>query len=342
MDKFNDWFKELFDDDDTLRNIRSIVAASIALGLGALFFGLFNADNLKSLLTYNVAGLTLVAILSVWIWKIDLQDRAMTDEIENNTELAQIEKDIIATSKKERNNDHCILFADEYNEQQQLFLNKRKTRQRIKRYKSRVETLKLTVRDLKWYQRVIKWSLNMIPFIHIKDIAYYENEIAELNVKPLVDTNYKKISAKKILSSKVEKVKKETYGADEFEYNPKYDGTKKSLVFSFIKFAGIGGSGNMVFASSASGGTIFLYYSLLIASLVWVTVSRYPKVRLNTKTKYYVSRDNKLKLMNKMIVWHPVIINEPVLIKEPKEDITDLTNEHTVVESLKVIQSSSA
>jgi len=320
MGKFNDWFKELFEDDATLRNIRSIVAISVALGLGALFFGFFNSENIKALFTYNVAGLTLVAILSVWVWRLDLQDRAMIDEIESNDDLKIIEKDIISTSKLDRNNDHCILFADEYNEQQQLFLNKRKTRKQIRRYKEKIDSLKLTVRDLKWYQRVIKFLINLLPFIHIKDITYYEKEIVELNVKPLVDTNYKKISAKKILSAKIEKEKKETYGADEYEYNPKYDGTKKSLAFSFIKFAGIGGAGNMVFASSSSAVTILIYYLLLIASLIWVTVSRYPKVRKNTKTKYFTTRQNKLKLMKRMIKWHPVIQRTTLSIIPPVED----------------------
>jgi hypothetical protein len=321
MTKFNDWFKEIFEDNETLRNIRSIAAASIALGLGALFFGLFNSDNLKALLTYNVAGLTIVAILSVWIWKIDLQDRAMADEIEDNKELNAIETNIIATSKLDRNGDHCMIFADNYNEQQQLFLNNRKTRLRINKYKSKIETLRLTVRDLKWYQHIIRLLIIITPFAHIKDIAYYEKQIIELNVKPLFDKSYKKISAKKILAAKVDKVKKETYGADEFEYNPKYDGTKKSLIFSFGKFAGIGGAGNMVFASSASGATIFIYYALLIVSLIWVTVSRYPKVRINTKTKYYVSRENKLKLMKKMIAWHPVIVKDTLVISPPVEVI---------------------
>lgn len=324
MKEFNDWFAKLFENDETLRNIRTIVALFIALGLGALFFGLFNNGNIKTLFTYNVAGLTLIAILSAWIWKIDLQDRAMIDEIESNDGLIKIETDILITSKEDRNNDHCVLYADEYNDQQQTFLNKRKTRLRIKKYNDKINTLKLTVRDLKWYQHIFRLFIIIIPFVKIKDIAYYENEIVELNVKPLFDKRYKKITAKKILSAKVEKEKYETYGADEFEYNPKYDGTKQSLIFSFAKFTGIGGAGNMVFASSASGRTIFIYYSLLIASLLWITVTRYPKVRKNVRTKYFTTRQNKLKLMKKMIAWHPIIQQDTVLIPQPKEDVIEI------------------
>lgn len=316
--KFNKWFKTLFEDDDTLRNIRSIVSLFVALGLGVLFFGLFNSDNLNALLTLNVAGLTLVAIFSVWVWKLDLQDRAMQDEIDNNKDLQEIEKDIIATSKLERNEDNCMLFADDYNDKKQAFLNKRKTAIRIKRYKENISILKLTVRDLKWYQRaiskMIRFIIMLIPFAHNKDIRYYEKEIKELTAKPLRDKSYKPIVAKRVLSAKTEKDSNEEIGAKATEYNPKNDGTKTSLIFSFMKFAGIGGSGNMVFASTTNGKTILIYYSLLIASLIWVTVSRYPKVRLNTKTKYFVTRQNKLNLMRDMIKWNPPIKKNQLLI----------------------------
>jgi len=321
----NEWFAKIFEDDETLRNIRSGVAATIALSLGALFFGLFNSENLKSLVTYNVAGLTLVAILSVWIWKLDLQDRAMIDELQSNKDLQDIEADILITSKLPRNNDNCMLFADWYNDKEQTFLNKRKTVKRVNKYKDNINRLKLTVRDLKWYQRVvrkiIRFIIYLIPFAHIKDIAYYEKLIHQLKAKPLIDRSYKPIIAKNILSAKIEKDKREEHGATATEYNPKSDGTKKSLIFSFVKFAGIGGTGNMVFAKSASYKTILIYYGLLIASLIWTTASRYPKVRINTKTKYFVTRKNKLDLMRDMIKWNPPVKQDIVLLNKPQDVI---------------------
>ena len=315
-EKLNEWFTELFDNDETLKNIKSVVAIALALGLGALFFGLFSSENLKALFTVNVAGLTIIAMLSVWVWRVDLQDRAFDDEFKSNKELQEIDDEILKVSKIDRNEDYCMLYADEYNYNKRKMLNQRKTNKRIKSYNDKISILKLSTRDLKWYQSLFKLVVILIPFAKIKDIKYYEKQIAKLHRKPLVDKNYKDIVPKKILSAKTEKGNKEEHGAALTEYNPKLDGTKKSLVFSLFKFAGIGGTGNMIFKNTTDPKTIITYYLLLIASLIWVTVRRYPKVRKNTRTKYVVTRQNKLKLMKEMIAWKPQeIITEPIQIE---------------------------
>ena len=296
MSKWNESVNAFFNDKELLSNIASGVSLTIALGLGMLYFGFYDSINWSALLNTKTFGLTVVAIISNWVWRIDVEKRAFNDELRINKKLEKIENDLDVESKKVDDIDNAIAFVNNWNRQQQEMFNTIKTDKRVTYLNQLI--LYNKVRQVRWY--------NKLPFLKIRSTHDITLEIEELYTNPLIDTSFKPITLTQLISVEKTKISKERKGVETIEYNPQRDGTKKSLIFSLVKFAGIGGGGSMAFLVSTPLKTILIFYAMLILAMLITTIRRYLKVRKNTSTTYFITRKNKLSLIREMNGYVPV------------------------------------
>lgn len=290
MSKWNEAINGFFSNEELMSNIRSGIVLTLALGLGLLYFGFYSNFDLNTLLSIKTVGLTLTALLSNWLWRIDIEIRGFTDEIRENVELKSIEEDIQTESNSFEDYDSALEFVKDWNETQQDMFNKLKTEERENHLKQLLKYNK--VRQKHWW--------NALPYFKPRNDKSINEELDALELNPLIDKTFKAITVNQLIS--VQKIKKnhERKGQDSIEYNPKREGTVRGLLFSLVKFLGIGGGGGMLFGITDSTKTIVIYYLMLLAALALTTFSRYTKVRKNTKTTYYNTRKNKLNLIKEM------------------------------------------
>lgn len=281
----------LLNDEKLLKDIRSGVALTLALGLGLLYFGFYEQISLDAILNFGVGALAIISMISVWIVRIDISFRAFDDEIQNNEPLRN---DVLEMGKQQDlivDYDSAIDYIKLYNKEQQLLANKILTENVISRLESKIMRCK------------------------IKEKPYdkYTNKINELKLIPLKDKTYKPIGLKQIKGYS-KSGKSEYSGLSRFVYNPKTDGNKQSLLIAPLKGLGIGGAGSIPFVMSASLKTIVIYYSLLILSITMTVISRYLKVRKNTKEKYHTVVTNRTSFIKKLLE-HKVVelVDTPLL-----------------------------
>lgn len=294
MNKWNEKINDFFGNDELMANIRSGVVLLLAIGLGLLYFGLYNSFDIKALISVKTIGLTVIAMMSNWLWRIDIEIRAFNDELRDNEILAQVENDIETESNNFDDYDSALEYVKEWNDKQQDLYNKLKTEERIRVLTQQSRYNK--IRPKRFWHKIKKPRSNY-------NIA---QEIERLEVNPLIDKSFKPITVNQLIS--VQKIKKnnERKGQDSIEYNPKREGTAKSLLFSLFKFVGIGGGGGLAFGITDNPKSILIYYVLLLIALALTTFKRYPKVRKNTKTTYLQTRKNKLKLIQDMKQFTPI------------------------------------
>ena len=288
MKDFNDKINEFFNDEELMANIRSSIVLILAIGLGLLYFGLYSNIDFGALISFKTFGLTLTALISTWLWRIDIELRAFNDELNNNDELNKIEKEIQGQSNSFDDYETALEFVKEWNIQQQDIFNALKTEKRMTELNQRIKYS--AIRRKRFWHKIFK------P----RSILSMTQEIEKLEINPLIDKSFKPITVNQLISVQKIKKNKERKGQDSIEYNPKRDGTKRSLFFSIFKFLGIGGSGGIAFGMIDSYKTIIIYYVMLLITLALTTFSRYRKVRKNTKTTYFQTRKNKLKLIREM------------------------------------------
>lgn len=322
--KLNEHINEFFNNDELMSNIRSGIVLFFALGLGFLYFGLYSSIDFGALLSFKTAGLTMTALLSNWVWRIDLEIRAFQDELRDNLELTQIETDIQEESNTFDDYENALEFVKDWNERQQDMFNLLKTEARISVLNQAIKYS--VVRKKRWWHKKFLF-INLIPST-VKEMT---EEIERLEINPLIDKSFKPITVNQLISVQKIKKNKERKGQDSIQYDPKRDGTKKSLVFSLFKFLGIGGSGGIAFGIIDEPGTIVIFYLMLLITLALTTFNRYRKVRKNTKTTYFMTRKNKLKLIREMkefkAIKKLIAPKEETFKKEDVVEIKEITNE---------------
>jgi len=279
----------IFNDEKLLKDIRSGIALSLALGLGFLYFGFAENITLSALFNFGIGALAVISMISVWIVRIDISFRAFDDEIEENEPLQNDIKSMEDEQDKIIDYDTCIDYIKKYNKQHQELANKIKTEKVIARLES----------------KIVKAKINEKPF------TKFEIKISNLKRMPLVDKTYKDITLKQI-KGYTAKNKGEFNGLSRVVYNPKTDGNRRSLLFAPLKGFGIGGAGSIPFMVTASGKTIFIYYVLLLLTISLTVITRYLKVRKNTKEKYHIVVKNRTAFIIDMLK-HEMIKEEIIL-----------------------------
>lgn len=296
------WLDGFLENKELLRNVRSIAIGVLALSLGIIYAGLYNSANLKSLFTINVAGLSVVALISVRIWRLDVKTRAFEDECDKNEEINKIDQEFQTLATKEIDLNSCIDYVNVFNAKEQELANKKKTANAIAKLERK--------RD----KQLIKYSYSQDKYDSVR--AKFQVKIDKLKTTPLIDKKFKPVSVKQMLSDYKVKTTKEDIGYTRFEYNPIFDGEKKSLIFSMFKFLGIGASGSLVFNEIENITAIVLYYLLLLISMTLTLVIQYPKVRKATATEYLAKRTNKVAFVKKMLQH---VKKETLALPLPKE-----------------------
>ena len=295
------WFEELLNDKQLMKNIKTSAIGILALSLGIIYYGLFNSANFGSLLSINVAGLSVVALISVRIWRLDIRTRAFEDECDANEKIQDIDKEFQELTQQVINLEDCIDYVKHWNIKEQNNANSILTAKTIAKLERKRDIL------------LLKHSNNENKYKALQ--TKYNDKIQALRITPLVDRKYKPITVKQMLSNyTVKKNEQEEIGKYRFEYNPILHGEKRSLLLSTFKFFGIGASGSLVF-NDIAGKEILIYYGLLIISMILTVVINYPRVRLATKTEYVKKRNNKLALTKEMLSHK----KKPILMIEYKE-----------------------
>jgi hypothetical protein len=288
--------------DKYKKDIRSVAIGVVSLSLGILFFGFYNETNLDMLFTFHVAGLSLVALVSIRLWRFDVRTIAFEDECETNEGIIAQEKQGIELITQPVDYESCLDYCDIWNAKEQKNANIRKTNKKITKLKNKRDRLYLI-----YSSRPNKLKNKQ---------AKIDKHIARLQVKPLIDRKFKKVSVKQMLSGYKVKTSKDANGKTFFEYNPVTHGSKTSFLKSLIKFVGIGGSGGLVFNDlQDQWEQILVYYGLLILSMVLTLVFNYPVVRNLTKTNYLTTLTNKNEFRSKMLSHK----KKPILMIEHKE-----------------------
>ena len=286
---------QFFNDEKLLKDIRSGIALTLALGLGMLYFGFADNVTLEALLNFSMGALAIISMISVWIVRVEISFRAFDDELDQNVEL----KKDVGLMKIEQNKiidyDSAIDYIKKYNVKQQDFANKVLTDNAIKRLENKIIQRKILGKS---YDKI-------------------QAKINKLERVPLIDKSYKPVTLKQI-KGYGKSNKSEFSGITRFVYNPRTDGNKKSLLIAPLKGFGIGGAGSIPFIVTASAKTIFIYYSILILSIGLTIISRYLKVRKNTKVKYHMIVKNRTLFIQDMLK-HKVV-KQTLLIDTKEKD----------------------
>lgn len=287
---------DFLNNEKLLKDIRSAVALLFSLGLGLFYFGFYEQITLDAILNIGLGALAVISTISVWIVRIDISLRAFDDEIENNDPLRKDIEEMVEYQDKIVDYDSAIDYIKSYNKEQQLLADKILTEKVI----TRLET------------KIMRCKINEKPY------DKYQDKINLLQMIPLKDKSYKPIGLRQIKGYS-KNGKKEYSGLSRFVYNPKTDGNKRSLMFAPLKGLGIGGAGSLPFVMSASAKTILIYYTLLILSIIMTVITRYLKVRKNTKEKYHIVVKNRTQFIKDLLQHKKVeLVETPLLeIKRP-------------------------
>lgn len=287
---------EFLNDEKLLKDVRSVIALISALGLGLLYFGFYEQITLDAILNFSVGALAIISMISIWIVRIDISLRAFGDEVDNNDPLRKDIEEMGTQQDLIVDYDSAIDYVKLYNIEQQLLADKILTEKVITRLE----------------RKIMRCKINEKPY------DKYEDKINTLKILPLKDKTYKPISLRQIKGYS-KSGKKEYSGLSRFVYNPKTDGNKRSLILAPLKGFGIGGAGSIPFIMTASAKTIFIYYALLIVSITMTVITRYLKVRKNTKEKYHTVVTNRIAFIKQLLLHKKVVLVDTPLIDYKEE-----------------------
>jgi hypothetical protein len=279
--KFKDRVEQFLNNEQLILDIRSGLILFVSILLPLVYFLYSKNFSISGLLAFEFGVLSLIVIFGNVLTFLEISDKAIRDEKDNNDQIIEEEKKTIDKQNTlPKKIDSVIEFNRFYNEQEQDNKNKELTNERIAYLNNKITNCK----------------------IKQKPYSQYEEEIAFLEHNPLYDKSYKPVQLRYIIAQNTT-AKREIKGNDAIHINPRTYGMRKFLMKQPIKALSIGGSGMFILGLSDDIGTILMFYLIYIISLAVLVSFRYPFVRKVTRTLYSTTLRNKQDYITEYHDW---------------------------------------
>jgi hypothetical protein len=294
-----EWLDDFLNNEKMINDIKSGLVLLVAILLPLLYFAYSENFKLDALLKVEFGILALFVVFGNMMTWLEISDKAIRDERDNNEEVRNAEQlTIDKQNTLPKNVDDLIDFNIYYNENKQHNRNKQHTEKRIEKYQSKITNLKVKGKS---YQK-------------------YQNKIDNLRKNPLYDKSYKPVQIKNIITIEKRNTN-EVEGNDSLHVNLKTYGWKSFAFKQVFKSLGIGGSGLFLLGFSENPKTILAFYGIYIISLSLIVLFRYPSIRKLTRGFYLITLKNKRNYIDEFHEWK----NE----QDKKEETKGEQNEET-------------
>lgn len=278
MTSFSEWINNILSNDKLLRDIRTGVTITAALLLAIIYWGFLQNFDWSGIQLTKVLGLTIVFTTSVFIVRIEFKARGFQAELDENTELQEVEKQLFDEDVNIKHDAIGIEWVAEFNRLGQEKANRIKTESRVTKLQERRRSL---IRRNKPTDNV-------------------DREIDRLSKEQLIDTRFKPLRYTDLISKSAEyNSNKDVIDRDQIYYNPVRQGNVRGLASTFLRSI-VPGSIGITFLLQEPWINIILYYVFLVISFAWTISTQYVLTRKQTKTRYYETRKNKLILLREM------------------------------------------
>ena len=297
MTNFSQWLNDILGNEKLLRDIRTGMAVTASLLLAIIYWGFVQNFDFSGIQLGRVLGLTIVFSISVFIVRLEFKSRGFQAEMDENTELQEIEKTLFDEDVNIQHDELGIEWVSEFNFRGQEKANRIKTENRIMKLQ---EKRRSRIRQAR----------------HTVDI---DAMIERLKNDPLIDTRYKPLRYTDLISKGADyKNTKDVIDRDQIFYNPVRQGNVTGFFGTFVRSL-IPGSIGITFLLQEPFVNILLYYTFLLVAFAWTISTQYVLTRRNTATKYFNTRKNKLTLLREMKAY---IQSELGKVKQQHETIS--------------------
>jgi len=294
MTNFSQWLNDILGNEKLLRDIRTGMAVTASLLLAIIYWGFVQNFDWSGIQLGRVLGLTIVFSVSVFIVRLEFKSRGFQAEMDENTELREVEKTLFDEDVNIQYDELGIEWVTEFNRKGQEKANRIKTENRIMKLQE------------KRRNRIRQG----------RSITDIDAEIERLKNDNLIDTRYKPLRYTDLISKGADyKNTKDVIDRDQIYYNPVKQGNVSGFLGTFLRSV-IPGSIGITFLLEEPVVNIVLYYIFLLIAFAWTISTQYVLTRRNTATKYFNTRKNKLTLLREMKTY---IQNELVRIKKEQE-----------------------
>jgi hypothetical protein len=304
----------IFGNTELMRGIRTTVSILISIALPIAYFGFFvNLDQFTPELVFQLSGLGVVSMLSIWNIRFEIATRAAEDEIAVNKDIIRLNEEINAEKVKIKNHELGVQFATQYNRDA-------RARRDAQATQTRLESLahKLLVAQVKGRQKRAKRLSARIESLKSKPLNLWWIRIPPIKFSDIYEIESHRSS-------------KETPARSKLRYNPKYEGAVKSMFSSVLKSVGFGSMGTIPFLIGTPFMTILIFYGFLLSSMAWTAVTTYLKIRYKTQTKYVDARTFKRDLLRQCVAFIAEKEKAMVPAKEPEVENVEVEDIETVI-----------
>jgi hypothetical protein len=289
MTNFSEWINNILSNDKLLRDIRTSVTITAALLLALIYWGFLQNFDWSGLQLTKVLGLTVIFTVSVFIVRLEFKSRGFQAEMDENTDLQELEKKLFDEDVNIKHDRLGIEWVTEFNKLGQEKANRIKTDNKVTKLQERRRNL-------------IRRN---------KATAVVDREIERLQHEQLIDTRFKPLRYTDLISKGADyNSNKDVIDRDQIYYNPVRQGNIKGFASTFVRSI-VPGSIGITFLLEEPIVNIILYYVFLLIAFAWTISTQYVWTRRQTKTRYYETRKNKLTLLREMKLYIELKLQEP-------------------------------
>jgi hypothetical protein len=298
MTNFSEWINNILSNDKLLRDIRTGVTLTAALLIAIIYWGFLQNFDWSGIQITKVLGLTIIFTVSVFIVRIEFKARGFQAEMDENTELQDLEKRLFDEDVNIKHDKLGIEWVAEFNRLGQEKANRIKTENRVTKLQERRRSL-------------IRRN---------KSTTSVDREIERLQVEQLIDTRFKPLRYTDLISKGADyNSNKDVIDRDQIYYNPVRQGNIRGFATTFLRSI-VPGSIGITFLLEEPWVNIILYYIFLLIAFAYTISTQYVWTRRQTKTRYYETRKNKLTLLREMKRYIEEKTKEPI---QPAEAVVE-------------------
>jgi hypothetical protein len=262
---FSEWINNILSNDKLLRDIRTGVTLTAALLIAIIYWGFLQNFDWSGIQITKVLGLTIIFTVSVFIVRIEFKARGFQAEMDENTELQDLEKRLFDEDVNIKHDKLGIEWVAEFNRLGQEKANRIKTENRVTKLQERRRSL-------------IRRN---------KSTTSVDREIERLQVEQLIDTRFKPLRYTDLISKGADyNSNKDVIDRDQIYYNPVRQGNIRGFATTFLRSI-VPGSIGITFLLEEPWVNIILYYIFLLIAFAYTISTQYVWTRRQTKTRYY-------------------------------------------------------
>lgn len=330
------WFQEFLEDRKLLRSIQTYLVIALIIIFPVIWWGIIENLRLDAEITNTLTVFGIIAYISTWLYRMEISYRAKFDEEQDNEEIKNIYKDIILEVVKPREMDYAVEFMDIHNEKEQNIADKILTTRTVDKKKIKLVKFKLrknkfdTItkikrpknRKIKLFNKISNFFSKNTNKISLKleyKIEKLNEEIKFLKENPLYNAKCEPIQYDDLIEvSEEESKSNKTFGRSKIRKKVVKSGNKIAAIFGIFRSVGVGAGAVAAWVWDVPFEIVATYFGLLILSLAWITIRRYPKIRLLTKTEHLNGERERFELLKKMNIYSDDRIIEENLKEEQR------------------------